>query len=347
VLTLGDYLDLTEPAAGEQWAQVLGRPAQPPEGKTRQGNFTPVETLLCFAASLAVNINSYGGKTAHLMPTPVPELAVLFRRTPGSILAKMLNLNGSWANGAKHEVELSKRLLTNPGLAVALYQRILTAARARGIAEVDLPDFLDAELPLLGQDGLSDTDIAQAVSDGLAASGADEDSAKDTQAIREVAVRVGQYRFARGVLDNSGHGCVFCGFSPGPTLAGRGLLRASHIKPWRDADNTERVDVQNGLAACPTHDAAFDAGLLLVTDDLEIEISPILGPAMVTSASLAAVFSEPILAKHLILPARADRPKAGFLEWHRIKVAAPAVRGQASGRFDWSSYTGSTKPPTV
>jgi putative restriction endonuclease len=347
VLTLGDYLDLTDRAAGEQWAQVLDRPAQPPEGKTRQGNFTPVETLLCFAASLAVNTNSYGGRTAHLMPTPVPELAVLFRRTSGSVLAKMLNLSGSWANGAKYEVELSKRLLTNPGLAMALYQRILAAARACGIPEVDLPDFLDAELPLLGQEKLSETDIAQAVSDGLAASEADAETAKETQALREVAVRVGQYKFARGVLDNSGHSCVFCGFSPGPTLAGRGLLRASHIKPWRDADNTERVDVQNGLAACPTHDAAFDAGLLLVTDDLKIEISPILGPAMVTSASLAAVFSAPILAKSLLLPARADRPKAGFLEWHRIKVAAPAVRGQVSGPFGWTSCAGSTQPSAV
>ena len=57
-------------AADKQWAQVLARPVRPTEDKTRQGDFTPVETLLCFAASLTVNTNRYSGRTAHLMPTP-------------------------------------------------------------------------------------------------------------------------------------------------------------------------------------------------------------------------------------------------------------------------------------
>jgi putative restriction endonuclease len=36
------------------------------------------------------------------------------------------------------------------------------------------------------------------------------------------------------------------------------MLIASHIKPWRISTSTERLDVRNGLAACPTHDIAFD-----------------------------------------------------------------------------------------
>jgi putative restriction endonuclease len=38
------------------------------------------------------------------------------------------------------------------------------------------------------------------------------------------------------------------------------LLRASHIKPWRDADNHERVDIFNGLIRGPAYDAALMLG---------------------------------------------------------------------------------------
>ena len=38
------------------------------------------------------------------------------------------------------------------------------------------------------------------------------------------------------------------------------LLRASHIKPWRDSDNRERLDPYNGLLLSPSYDAAFDWG---------------------------------------------------------------------------------------
>ena len=46
------------------------------------------------------------------------------------------------------------------------------------------------------------------------------------------------------------------------------MLLAGHIKPWRDSTHRERLDLSNGLAACPSHDVAFDTGLLTVEDDL-------------------------------------------------------------------------------
>jgi putative restriction endonuclease len=45
------------------------------------------------------------------------------------------------------------------------------------------------------------------------------------------------------------------------------LLRASHIKPWRDSDNRERLDPYNGLLLSPTYDATFDSGLIAFGDD--------------------------------------------------------------------------------
>ena len=89
-----------------------------------------------------------------------------------------------------------------------------------------------------------------------------------TERLLVAAARVGQCRFARDVLRNCNHHCMFCGLAPRPELDKRGLLVASHIQPWRDSDDRERLDVANGLGACPSHDAAFDVGLPLVNRGL-------------------------------------------------------------------------------
>ena len=93
----------------------------------------------------------------------------------------------------------------------------------------------------------------------------------DTETSRQVEqrVRLAQHRFARAVLANYGWTCGFCGFAPGQ-LRGYGLLIASHVKPWAKSTNRERADVANGICACPTHDSAFDAGLVTVTHNLEV-----------------------------------------------------------------------------
>jgi len=51
------------------------------------------------------------------------------------------------------------------------------------------------------------------------------------------------------------------------------LLRASHIKPWRDSDNTERLDIYNGLLLAPNLDSAFDRGYISFDNSGEILIS--------------------------------------------------------------------------
>ena len=40
------------------------------------------------------------------------------------------------------------------------------------------------------------------------------------------------------------------------------MLIASHIKPWRDADNQERLDAYNGLLLLPNYDKLFDLGYI-------------------------------------------------------------------------------------
>ena len=51
-------------------------------------------------------------------------------------------------------------------------------------------------------------------------------------------------------------------------------LRASHCKPWRDSDNTERLDGENGLLLTPTIDHLFDRGFISFENDGRLLISP-------------------------------------------------------------------------
>ena len=52
-------------------------------------------------------------------------------------------------------------------------------------------------------------------------------------------------------------------------------LRASHCKPWRDADNNERLDGENGLLLTPDADHLFDRGFLSFEDNGKVLVSPV------------------------------------------------------------------------
>lgn len=134
---------LTRPSRDEIRKQIAVIKARqyPGEGK-RQVPFVPVEVLLCLAASLVVKYNSYGGANAHLAPSPVPQLARLFKRPPGSIISKMGNLYGGRANGGVGEVEAAKVLLEDRSKLESLYLAIVEAARDQAIGVGELPDFL-------------------------------------------------------------------------------------------------------------------------------------------------------------------------------------------------------------
>lgn len=54
------------------------------------------------------------------------------------------------------------------------------------------------------------------------------------------------------------------------------MLIASHIKPWREADNRERLDVYNGLLLLPNYDKLFDQGYISFDDTGHIVISHLL-----------------------------------------------------------------------
>lgn len=82
--------------------------------------------------------------------------------------------------------------------------------------------------------------------------------------------RVGQGIF-RERLEAIEPGCRLTG------LANKTHLRASHIKPWRDATDTERLDGNNGLLLSPHVDHLFDQGYISFSDDGTVLFSPSLG----------------------------------------------------------------------
>ncbi|MGW5666678.1 HNH endonuclease [Micromonospora sp. NPDC003776] len=346
-----DYVDIGSAAARGQWQAILTRTAVT---AGRQVNFLPVETLTCLAASFLVNHRKYGGSTAHLAEEPVPTLGRLFQRPNSSVLAKMANLDGSRRNGAKHEIEVAAHLLAVPGRLGAVYRVILAAARDVGIDSKNLPDFLgladdDTDLRLSGQGQLETAEIesaVQATSIGWLKSRADLDE-QTTERLLVAAARVGQHRFANEVLRNHDHRCVFCGLSV--RMAGdraARMLIASHIKPWRASTPAERLDARNGLTACPTHDVAFDTGLMTVNGGLRIHLKPSLANAVRTDTAARAAFGRPPLAHSLLLPAAAPSPRARYLTWHHLHVygGTPSMAPSELGRANAVKFADSPSP---
>ena len=52
-------------------------------------------------------------------------------------------------------------------------------------------------------------------------------------------------------------------------------LRASHCKPWRDANHQERLDGENGLLLTPNIDHLFDRGFISFEDTGNVLVSPV------------------------------------------------------------------------
>ena len=181
-------------------------------------------------------------------------------------------MTGSRPHGAKQDIVIATTLLAHPANLQADYLGILAAAREVGIGRSRHPDFLSpastGDLVLLGQDEI-EPDLQSEVARRLHALGQDRSTV--TQRLAKVNMRVGQHRFAMAVLANYGRRCGFSGLSI-PEGVGRGMLRAGHIKSWAASSDKERLDVRNGIAACPTHDAAFDSGLLSVNGGLRIHV---------------------------------------------------------------------------
>jgi hypothetical protein len=134
------------------------------------------------------------------------------------------------------------------------------------------PPLADALIGLIGQ---AYWDAYTGVADYQSPSGADEQSDMLFErgitgpTFREQIVRArrGQGVFRSNVLLRE----EFCRVT---RVAEPRHLKASHIKPWRDANDSERLDGANGLLLSPHIDHLFDEGYITFSRSQELLIVP-------------------------------------------------------------------------
>ncbi len=134
-----------------------------------------------------------------------------------------------------------------------------------------------------------------------------------TETIATVRVRRGQQFFRQSILSAYGVSCCIS------RINAPRLLVASHIKPWSDFPD-DRLNPRNGRCLSSLHDAAFDAGLITVDQNL----------CVVLSGKLRSYFPQSALEQNFLpfagqpirLPGKVAEPDAAFLTYHRDTVFA-------------------------
>ncbi len=94
-----------------------------------------------------------------------------------------------------------------------------------------------------------------------------ETSLAETEKVTLILARRGQGKF-RNRVKLIEQNCRVTGVSS------EELLTASHIKRWRDSDNQERLDGNNGLFLSPHVDRLFDQGFVSFTSAGDLLVSP-------------------------------------------------------------------------
>lgn len=130
-----------------------------------------------------------------------------------------------------------------------------------------------------------------------------KDLPQSTEAERLVIQRVGQDIFRDALMDYWGSQCPLTGITE------PALLRASHIVPWADCGDEQRLDVHNGLLLSALWDAAFDKGLVSFGDDGTVLVSPSLSELARTALAVDRV-----------------PPLKGLRDGHRKNLAAHRAR---------------------
>ena len=82
-----------------------------------------------------------------------------------------------------------------------------------------------------------------------------------------VTSRVGQGAYRKGIIHRWEYKCAVTGFDK------LDVLIASHIVPWANSTDMERLDIHNGILLSPTYDALFDRSLISFENNGHIILS--------------------------------------------------------------------------
>jgi hypothetical protein len=128
----------------------------------------------------------------------------------------------------------------------------------------------------------------------------------ETETMVLAKARVGQGRFRADLLNLWEGQCALT------DVAAPELLRASHIKSWKDSNDRERLDAFNGLLLAVHLDALFDRALVTFQDSGEMLISKRL------SAREREVFGLTSPPRKLLL----NVPHLGYMRHHQDRFGA-------------------------
>ena len=98
-------------------------------------------------------------------------------------------------------------------------------------------------------------------------------------------------------------------------------LVASHVQPWRDSSNDQRLDGENGLLLTPTIDHLFDKGFISFEDSGQLIVSPVADPKSLKRMGVDSVGRVNVGAF--------SQGQRRYLEFHRENVLRMA-RGVAA-----------------
>lgn len=95
-------------------------------------------------------------------------------------------------------------------------------------------------------------------------------------------------------------------------VCNRTHLVASHIKPWRESNDEERLAGCNGLLLTASIDHLFDRGFISFSDEGEVLVSPVADPDSLTRMGVAC--DKPIFT------GRFNADQRHFLDYHRKDI---------------------------
>lgn len=123
-----------------------------------------------------------------------------------------------------------------------------------------------------------------------------------TEKIGLFTSRIGQGAYRERIIHRWEYKCAVTGFEK------LNVLVASHIVPWSESDDNERLDVHNGILLSPTYDALFDrhlitfenSGKIILTDTIESKAFEKIGVTGKEKIKSLSQFNHEYLDRHRI-----------------------------------------------
>ena len=117
-----------------------------------------------------------------------------------------------------------------------------------------------------------------------------------------VTSRVGQGAYRKRIIHRWEYKCAVTGFDK------LNLLIASHILPWANSNDNERLDVNNGILLSPTYDALFDrhlisfenSGKIILSDTIEKQAYQKIGVTGNEKIQNLSLYNHDYLEKHRV-----------------------------------------------